>query len=121
MMAKLEEVHWLKNLDVEEVSVVDVPANRRPFRYFKREGTNVSKVRAHRMAKQIGDPDDLPGVAPSDGEAPGMEPVIEEGIHLYPWGQAVSDMAAAFSTDDAPRIAGLLLAKYVEVDRKSVV
>lgn len=97
-------IRWLVDPTVEEVSAVDLAANRKHFRLFKRGGT-MKKGGAGGHARSVakGDPDDFQ-----------PEWDAEEGVTLYPWGQAVADMSTAFSTDDGPRIAALLLAKYGE-------
>lgn len=95
-------IRWLKDPTVEEVSAVDLAANRKHFRLFKRGGTMKKGAGGHaRVAK--GDPDDFEPEWSAEG-----------GVTLYPWQQAVADMSTAFSTDDGPRIAALLLAKYGE-------
>jgi hypothetical protein len=98
-MAK--SIRWLR-ADVREVSGVDAGANRKDWLFFKRSDR-----------KREGDDMDR-GTGQINKQESQVEPIIEEGIALYPWNQGVEDMSAAFSIDDAPRVLGLLLAKFGE-------
>jgi hypothetical protein len=114
-MAK--RVHWLKDIDLDEISAVDVGANRKRFRYFKSEGgPGMKSVHARRRGKQEEPP---PEETPVDETQP-ESPMMEEGVALYPWEQCVRDMEVAFSKDDGPRVAALLLAKYGEGENGSI-
>lgn len=101
-------IQWLDDGVVDEVSGVDLAANRKRFRFFKGYGGHGRIVKDQYV--DAGEP-----VVPTDmagNELPA--PLVEEGVLYYPWYQAIQDLSIAYSEEDAPRIAGLLLAKYGE-------
>lgn len=113
-MAK--EIYWIKDIDVEEVSAVNLAANRKRFSLFKSaDGGDMRDGIHSRRTKQDGTPppEEMPADQTPADQTP-TEPVVEDGVVLYPWQQAVEDMSTAFSMDDGPRIAALLLAKFGE-------
>lgn len=79
-MTKKQQVHRLEDLLVEEVSIVDRPANKRPFLMVKSEGGHGAEVVPGSGGELVTDPAKPAPAPPAPTPTPAMDPAIADRV-----------------------------------------